>query len=63
MHEYIRFPGAECGPRTRANRAEHLGEINPEFEPVVPHHTGDNRLNAAGAIPDPACGIVKAVAG
>jgi hypothetical protein len=41
MHEYIRFRGAECGPRTRANRAEHLGEINPEFEPVVPHHTGD----------------------
>lgn len=54
MHDYVAFRGAARDTWKLSNWPDYLATIDPEFEPRFPHHSVDNRLNAAVALADQA---------
>jgi predicted kinase/DNA-binding XRE family transcriptional regulator len=61
MYDYVTFRGAARDTWKIANWEAYLATIDSSFEPVVPHYTVDNRLNAAVALADQARDIAMRV--
>lgn len=54
MYDYLAHRGAARDAWKLSNWEEYLTNIDPEFEPLSPHYTVDNRLKSAVALADQA---------